>query len=183
MILLKCLKLEIKTGCGFDYYVFSKEEIINSSKKLINMPNSITFINNTGSDEPYVKPTLEEIVKNCKDLNDFFDDKVFEPFKIYDVYHSQCKNYFPNIDVSIDYRVTIIFNFPESQLEETSELFLKKQSEFMYMRCKFYWSKNSKTAYIYLDNTEPIFISNRLEKLHLFKNTLQLFYRDLDYKH
>lgn len=46
------------------------------------MPNSITFINNTGSDEPYVKPTLEEIVKNCKDLNDFFDDKVFEPFII-----------------------------------------------------------------------------------------------------
>ena len=31
------------------------------------MPNSTTFINNTGSDEPYVKPTLEEIVKNCKD--------------------------------------------------------------------------------------------------------------------
>ncbi len=147
------------------------------------MPNSIRFINNTGSEDPYVKPTFEKIVQNCKELNVFFEDKVFEPFKIFDVYHSQCKNYFPNIDVSIDYRVTIIFNFSEIHLEEIFELFVKKQSEFMYEGCKFYWSKKSKTAYIYLHNAEPIFISKRLEKLNLFKKTLELFYRDLDYKH
>ena len=147
------------------------------------MPNSIRFVNNTGSEDPYVKPTFEKIVQNCKELYDFFDDKVFEPFMIFDVYHSQCKNYFPNIDVSIDYRVTIIFNFSETQLEETSELFVKKQNEFMYEGCKFYWSKKSKTAYIYLNNTEPMFISTRLQKLHLFKNTLELFYKDLGLKH
>jgi hypothetical protein len=140
------------------------------------MPNSITFINNTGSDEPFVKPTLDEIVKNCKVLNDFFDDKVFEPFKIFDVYHSQCKNYFPNIDVSIDYRVTIQFNFSETELEE---IFLKKQSEFMYHGCKFYWTKKSKTAYIYLDNTDP----NNIDKLYLFRKTLDLFYKDLELRY
>jgi hypothetical protein len=143
------------------------------------MPNSIRFINNTGSEDPYVKPTFEKIVENCKEFNVFFEDKVFEPFKIFDVYHSQCKNYFPNIDVSIDYRVTIIFNFSEIDLEQIFELFVKKQNEFMYEGCKFYWSKK-RTAYIYLDNTEPIFISTRLQKLHLFKKTLELFYKDLE---
>lgn len=147
------------------------------------MPNSIRFVNNTGSEDPYVKPTFEKIVQNCKELNDFFDDKVFEPFIIYDVYHSQCKNYFPNIDVSIDYRVTIIFNFSETQLEEISELFVKKQSEFMYKGCKFYWHKKGKMAHIYLHNTKPFFISNRIEKLNLFKKTLELFYKDLGLKH
>lgn len=147
------------------------------------MPNSIRFVNNTGSEDPYVKPTFEKIVQNCKELNDFFDDKVFEPFMIYDVYHSQCKNYFQNIDVSIDYRVTIIFNFSETELEEIFEIFEKKQNELMYEGCKFYWSKKSKTACIYLNNKEPMFISTKLQKLNLFKNTLELFYKDLGLKH
>jgi hypothetical protein len=147
------------------------------------MSDSITFLNNTESDFPDWKPKFEENFQNCKKLNNFFKGKVFEPFMIYDVYHSQCKNYFPNIDVSIDYRVTIIFNFSETELEEISEIFVKKQNKLMYEGCKFFWHKKSKMAYIYSNKTSLYYISDRDQKLHLFQKTLELFYTDLELKH
>lgn len=102
---------------------------------------------------------------------------------LFDVYHSQCKNYFPNIDVCIEYRVTILFNFSDVELEEISELFRKLQNEFMYEGCKFYWHKKSKMAHIYKSKKNENYMSNRLGTLNLFKNTLELFYKDLECQH
>lgn len=128
-----------------------------------------------------IKTDVQKTVEYCKHLNKYFNNKIFEPTKINNVYVALCKNYFDNIDVAVDYRVTIYMNFSENHLKNIFDTFSKKMDEYMYEGYKFYWKYHNGKINIYTDSRSNLWknVTSEKEKYDLLKNVISMFISDI----
>jgi phosphatidylserine/phosphatidylglycerophosphate/cardiolipin synthase-like enzyme len=124
-----------------------------------------------------IKTDVEKKLEYCKLLNKHFNNKIFEPHKIGDEYYAYCKNYFDNIDVSIDYRVTIYMNFEDYHLKSIFSEFSKIYDEFMCDGFKIYWNSHKSYVYLYSDSRNKSWKNAKTpkEQFDLYKSAISLF--------
>lgn len=127
-----------------------------------------------------IKTDFEKTLEICKHYNKFFINKFFEPMDLQGTFYVYCKNYYDRIDVSIDHRITIYFNFPDYVLDSIQSNFSNIASEYMYPAFKFYWNRGASKAHIYKDSRHHIWKKgSEEEKFDAKKQVLSNFFNDI----
>lgn len=151
-------------------------EIIKASE--MEKPARDTIEN--GFELDIIKTDFEKTLEFCQLQNKYFINKLFEPVSIDGNLLAYCKNYYDRIDVSIDYRITIYFSFPEYMLQNIYSNFSNILGEFMYPAFKFCWNRASNKAYIYKDSKHDLWITGSdEEKFEAKKRVLANFFNDI----
>jgi hypothetical protein len=138
--------------------LFEIKSIINSSE----LEKQSRETSEEGFEMEILKTDKEKTVDYCKILNKVFINKQFEPHSINDNYEAWCFNYYDKIDISLDSRITLYFNFDENHLELLYQKFQLHYNEFMFEGFKFYWNYHGKNkAYLYTDTRHHMWKRNK----------------------
>lgn len=112
----------------------------------------------------------------CKKINKIFIHKQFEPYLVNDIYQVRCFNYFDNIDIDIDYRITLHFNYEEHHLEKIHKQFLRMYNEFMFNGFKFYWNYYGRgKAFLYKDTRNAMWNVEEKECYQIMQEGISQF--------
>ncbi len=122
-------------------------EILNGSKLELyrtRKQKEKFLVNILETEEEKARTVSAEISKVC--LN-----KVFSPVKVNrDLWLPKCKNYFDNIDVTLENnRIAIEINRPNEDKNYIHQKWMRSYDEYEFKGFKFYWNKFDSLLYLY----------------------------------
>lgn len=118
-----------------------------------------------------IKSQKELIEEDCKSLSKTFLHKKFVPKEVRGEWKCFCENYFDHIDVVLEYRAVLTFNYQDNRIEEIFKRVIPNYHEFRFDGYKFYWNNAKSAIYLYANNKHSMWNGiNEEDNIKLMKN-------------
>lgn len=118
-----------------------------------------------------IKSQKELIHEECKKLNQVFMHKKFLPVEVRGEWKCFCENYYDHINVILDYRAVISFDYPDNRIEEIFRRVMPLYHEFRFDGFKFYWNNAKSSIYLYANSRHDIWKNAKVDEvIMLMKN-------------
>lgn len=98
-----------------------------------------------------IKTQKELIEEDCKIINKVFLHKKFAPKEVRGEWQCVCENYYDHIDVLLEYRAALSFNYPDDRVDNIFKRVIPNYHEFRFEGYKFYWNGPKASIYLYPD--------------------------------
>lgn len=98
-----------------------------------------------------IKTQKELIEEDCKIINKVFLHKKFAPKEVRGEWQCACENYYDHIDVLLEYRAALSFNYPDDRVDNIFKRVIPNYHEFRFEGYKFYWNGPKASIYLYPD--------------------------------
>ncbi|HCP94572.1 MAG TPA: hypothetical protein DIU05_11160 [Bacteroidetes bacterium] len=124
-----------------------------------------------GFEMEIIKTQKEKVELECKEINKVFLHKKFEPVGENNFWAATCKNYFDRIDVALEHRAVLNFQFDEERIESIFKKVASYYHEYRFDGYKFYWSHYKSSITLYRDKKHRMWQDvNRTQELENFRN-------------
>lgn len=124
-----------------------------------------------GFEMDIIKTAKEKAEEECKNLNKVFMHKKFAPVGDGHDWIPTCKNYFDRIDVSLNHRAELRFQFDENRIEQIFKKFTPYYHEFRFDGYKLYWNHHKGAIMLYPNSRHEIWKNvTEVEEIQLMKN-------------